>query len=691
MRWLEKHERRIVWFAIIGYAAIFSLICAWKYRMFAYNGIDLAYFNQVFWNTVRGRPFMQSIHPHLSLGDHAELAIVLLAPLYAIVQSPITLLALQSVALALPAYPLWRIAKLRMSSWSTGAGDAVRGPREGAGVARARRALAGCIAAGPAPVLFALLWLASPFVQNINLFEFHILPFALAPLMFALLEYERGRKAPFLAWCVAALLCREDVALAVAMIGVLAWFEKKSRWWIVAPLALGTGWFVAALALVSHFAPEGSYKFMAYYSWLGATPGAVALGALLHPLRVLAHVFSLANLEMALGFLMPFAFLPLLAPLRLLLLLGPLAQILLGAPGGGELILDTHYATLFLPALFLATIDGAKRVPALLKKQKKFAPDDARRLALGAIGISALYSMLLLGPLPAVVSHIATGDMNDRATIARAAVAAIPNDGSVAASYSLLPALSSRERLTSLHYLFLGVTQFGEAPYEPPPDLRFVALDNDDLLTYRAQFLSTGWTAPHCVGGISRLEKITGAPIFFRGPFVIYDHTGGTASGPPQGRSSRECATSTCGVEAMTGPVPEQQFSDGIALGSAAVSVERDPVLGVPLMRIAIAWRGGVALADDLAVHLRIRDERGAIVHDGRYPLTGLAPESAPTAEGVMTNFAVPIFGQSTGPFTEDVQLERNDDVYVISGIRSAERKTRRTAVLGTASLPSEK
>src|SRR5207245_582982 len=136
--------------------ALLAAFCLLKYHLFLYNGIDLAYFNQVFWNFLHGRFFTQSIHPHSSLGDHAELIIPLLVPFYALFPDPRTLLILQTIFLLLPAIPLYFLAKHRVSSSSL------------------------------IPFLITALYLLSPIVHNILLFEFHVLAFALLPLFVCL-------------------------------------------------------------------------------------------------------------------------------------------------------------------------------------------------------------------------------------------------------------------------------------------------------------------------------------------------------------------------------------------------------------------------------------------------------------------------------------------------------------------------
>lgn len=495
--WIKRNEGKAVALAIFAYIAVFSAVCIWKYGLFAYNGIDLAYFNQVFWNTIHGHPFRQTIHPHLSLGDHAELIIPLLAPLYAVFADPRTLLVLQSAALGAAAWPVWLIARRRLS--------------KGAVVTT---------------LAFAYAWLANPSVQNINLFEFHILPFALVPLFFALLNYDKDSKRLFLLFAVLALAAREDVALVVAAIGLVAWLERRSWWWRIVPVVLGGAWFIAAQKLIAHFSPGGDYKFRVYYEWLGATPFEVLTNTALHPLTILTHIVTLPNLEMAIGLLMPLAFLPLLAPKRLILAIGPLAQILLGEPGGGSLVLYTHYATLFLPGLFLAAIDGTHRLPHFTRKIFRNAPRPLGHLTPLPLlfAVAVIYSMVILGPLPSAAGRMLRPTTEDttRTASASAIVDRIRPDEAVAVSYALLPHLSSREHLYSLHYIFLGVTQFAERPY-PTPDFATAALDADDFLFYRAQFLHTRWSAPYFKDGFARLSSALPGPAeFSSGKFILY-------------------------------------------------------------------------------------------------------------------------------------------------------------------------
>lgn len=628
----KSHEYAVI-AGIILTAVVLSAACAWKYGLFAYDGIDLAYFNQVFWNTVRGRPFQQSIHPHLSLGDHAELAIPLLAPLYAVWQDPRWLLILQSAALALAAWPLWRIASVR-------------------GATRAVRAFA------LAPLLAAALWLLNPLVHNIALFEFHMLPFALAPLLMAMLAYEEGCKGRFVAWLLLGLLVREDVALVVMMMGLLAWMERKPLWWRIVPALIGAGWFAAAMALIGNFSPDGGYKYRIYYEWLGGTPLQMFTTALSDPLRVIAHVVTLPNFEMMIGFLMPFAFLPLLRPRRLVLAIGPLAQILLGAPGGGEIVLQTHYATLFLPALALAAIDGLAVAPAAALRLERHIPKTgAGRMTAGFVLICVTYTAFLMGPLPSVAASITDRDARQRADAARAVIADLPDDGGVAASYALLPALSSRERLMSLHYAFLGVTQFGTAPYALPEDVRFYAFDVEDLLTYRTQFLNTAWAAPHHDGGLERLSTTFGDWTSYVTPFVLFDR---------QAPSYGILIPPETGDGRVGTPLSDNLFN-------VDARIVRHPHQG-PLLFVSARWTLEETFARDLTMRTEVRYADGSTV-TRRQPIAAMTPFSYRTIEGYLTTLQIAHRPSDPQPTAVTISLERERASYVLDGMRSPARQ----------------
>ncbi|KPJ85075.1 hypothetical protein AMJ57_04380 [Parcubacteria bacterium SG8_24] len=648
-----NRDRWLLLVMMVGFVLLFTGLSWWKYAIFAYEGLDLAIFNQVFWNTLNGHFFEQSIHPHLSLGDHAGLIIPVLLPFYGLWPGPRILLLLQALALALPAWPLFLIAKRRIAGHMNSPG----------------------LFLGLTPLILAASWLIYPAVHNVAMFEFHLLPFALLPLFFALLAYEQGRKSRFLLFAAIALLVREDVGLVVAAIGLLAWMERRTLWWRLVPAVLGLGWFAAALRLISHFAPEGGYKFLVYYSWLGETPAEIALSPFLKPLTIIRHLLTVPNLEMILGFGLPLLFLPYLKPKRLVLLIGPLAQILLGAPGGGALILETHYATLFLPAIFFAASEAIVSVPKMLTgRSRTLTLREMLGVVIVCYALAGIYSALLLGPvLPAAARIADPAEDRIRARTAERMIELIPSSSSVAASYALLPHLSSRRNLHSLHYLFLGVTQFATHGYPPPDGLRFVALDTRDLITYQAQFPKTSWAAPHYAGGYDRLAAVLGQDIFGQDTFMLYDQA---AEAPPQA------------------PLPLSRnalaFTNGIKLHSPEVTLLQDEPTGDPLLLIAATWSAVRESDREPVMRLSIHDRDGQTVRERLMPLMNLpVPTAGLAGTPQRPVIRLPLSGLPPGDYVPQITLQEIDAKLVLDGIRSHRLQIDRTRNFGTVTLPA--
>lgn len=373
-----------------------------------------------------------------------------------------------------------------------------------------------------------MLWLLNPFVQNANVFEFHMLVFAPFFLFWVWYFYLKRDFPLFLLFSLLALSVREDVSFVVFMMSplfiltslrgsisdrsnptlsvrLLRFFQslamtvKKEILWVLVPILLSTLWFFGALGLIGRFAPSGSYKFLFYYSWIGATPFEIIQNALLHPIDILSHMLSYGNLEMTLGFFIPFLFLPLLSPLLLLLAAGPLAQVLLGAPGGSAIILQTHYSMLFLPALFLALIASCEKIFI----RKSLIPIPL------LLGVATIYGMMTLGPIPSVITrHIHPAQNSQSIKTQKEFLNMIPGDASLATTYALLTPASSRTNVYSLHYAFLGIKQYSQTPYALPEDTEYLLIDFDDLVSYSIQFQNIPPYREAQADGYRRLRSI---------------------------------------------------------------------------------------------------------------------------------------------------------------------------------------
>lgn len=461
---LDQKAGSILLFIIIGYILLFSVACVLKYQHFQYNALDLAILNQVFYNTSSGNLFGFTIHPHSYLGDHLELIILFLAPFYLILKSPVVLLILQTIFIGLSALPIFLVTK---------------------------RILAPRFA-----LLLGFVFLANPFVQNMNLFEFHILPFALVFIFFAFYFFQTKKFFPFLIFFIFSLLVREDVALFLIMFSVLSWLKKRPLKWIITPFILSAFWFIAALKLFPYLNHYQSYKFLYYYSWMGDSVREMIFFIINHPLNVMGHIFTVHHIFLVLALFSIFIFIPLARLKYLLFGFLPLLQILLASFAGGDLVLQTHYSTLLVASAFIALIYSLEFLLQQQKeikcfswqgKMKKFTQENLPFIIITLI-IITLYGTITFGPLTGFFNYSSLNQSaKELINSKQHYLAQVAPTEKVVATYEFLAPLSSREKIYSLHYVFLGKKQYSSEEYQLP-EVDSMLIDFSDFITYQVQF-----------------------------------------------------------------------------------------------------------------------------------------------------------------------------------------------------------
>ncbi|MCX6745530.1 MAG: DUF2079 domain-containing protein [Candidatus Parcubacteria bacterium] len=446
-----KLNKLLLVLIVLYFVLVFGL-CLFKYFTFQYNALDLAIYNQVFYNSSLGNFFQMTIHPTSYLGDHLEFLVFFLVPFYALFKSPLTLLFGQTFFLALAVIPLYLIAKKYLTPMQT--------------------------------LLLLILYLFNPIVWNINLFEFHIL--ALAPffLGWTFYFYDQNKFSFFLIFSVLSLFIKEDIAFVIFMFGVLALLDKKKLKWILTPLILSTLYFFTALKIISFFSANQKYKFLGYYKWLGQNPQDIFMNFFLKFPLVLSHALTIYNFEFVLGILLVFLFLPLFKPRYLLLGLGMFMELILG-PAAGELILRTHYGAIFLFAGCLSVLFAFKSFP--LNKKFTHYWDNYKEMILLIFFIGLIYNFLVLGPFLPFLNQVKNLDWQG-IHLKNEFIKEVPKTASVIAPYRLITQLSSRPQVYSLNYVFQGKQQYGIGDYIIPKDTQYLLIDFDDFLTYHVQY-----------------------------------------------------------------------------------------------------------------------------------------------------------------------------------------------------------
>lgn len=317
---VDARSARLLIALAAGYFLIFAVLAAAAYYRFRHHS-DLGLYNQVLWSTVRG-DFYNTTLEEKSIGSYYHISpfLMLLLPAYALFQSPLTILVLRSLALALAAVPLFYCA----------------------------RRLTGSAAAG---LLLAAAFLLHPEIASQHFTSGYENVFGAAPFLAAFYFFLARRPGWFLFFLILTLSVREDFIPAAFVFAVFALFRRRTLFWVGAPLALGIAWLAAVLLIFSRTIDH--WMFELYYGHLGETP-AGALGTVLtEPLYALGeavrlHGSYLYNLLLPAGLLLPFGGLA-----SIFALPGLAANLALGfdfsAAGGGV----AHYSVLIVAALWL--------------------------------------------------------------------------------------------------------------------------------------------------------------------------------------------------------------------------------------------------------------------------------------------------------------------------------------------------
>lgn len=452
-------KNRLLWITL-GLGGTFCVVIGalqwWKYTHFGYNGLDLGIYSQVVWSLAHGHGFASSIHDPSYLGDHLELWLIPLSVIYRWWSSPLTLLWSQTILLASAIVPLTLLAKKILSERAT--------------------------------IWVAVLFVINPLLYNIAMYEFHGLAFALPLLCWSIWFYYEHRFGWWLISLLMILLVREDMPLVVAGWALMAAIDRRSWKWWLAPLVLAATWFPIAQIIIRQANHDGTYKYLAFYQWLGTTPSQMLTYPFRHPLNFASTVMSFNNLGTILGMMATVGFVCLFHPRRLWPLLFIVAQLLLSNASPSS-FLRIHYTIPYLPFLAWAALEG---YPNLLRHRV------VTRLTMSGFGffvplfviLGPVYMSFIVGPgeqlwpransVSATPSHYlqqALGDVQ-------------PTDR-VLTSFAYLPVLANRPALYSLNYLYLGRRQYSEIPYTIPTDIDVAVIDWQQLYEYQFFYKTT--------------------------------------------------------------------------------------------------------------------------------------------------------------------------------------------------------
>lgn len=397
---------------ILGYTVTMSYLSIRRHNAFA-SGYDLANMDQTVWETSRGNIFQLSGANGLvsRFNYHADIILVLIAPVYWVWNDVAALLTVQSLFLGLAALPIFLIAK---KIWKN----------------------------ETQALLLAMVYLVNPGVMWINMYDFHGVSMA---IFFTLMTVYFGLEKKWL-WmynmAVLAMMTKENVPLAMVMVGVgLMMYMREYKRGLVL-IVMAVVWFVLTVFVVMPLSNEGKPHWV--WEWY-QKPTLSQDGEL----KKYADLFTNSDsIEYYDRLLRPWGYLPLLGLPWLVLSAPELAINSLSSQGQMKSIV-MHYDSMIIPGLVLGVIFGLAFLKSRLKDEKwgsklLFAPI----LFMLAFAAKENY---FYSPLPTTRGHWKLMyNVGEDETRYANLLKTIPADASITASSPVRPHLTHRVHATNL-------------------------------------------------------------------------------------------------------------------------------------------------------------------------------------------------------------------------------------------------
>ena len=463
--WLSRRQGLLALGLGAIYFLLYTSLSVLRHRSYHSNGFDLALFDQVMWNSVHGRPMESTISqalatPHSLLGDHFSPVLWLLVPIYAAYPHPETLVVIQTLALAVGAWPIFLLARLKLGA------------------------------------AYPLLWVVAYYLflplAYINLFDFHEVALAVAPIGFALFFLERGQRGWFLVSLLVTFLIKEEMPLIGIGFGAYALMGKRDWKLGLAVVGVSLAAFAAIIQLViPYFGSGRAYPYIAgRYGQVGGSPLGVLRTLATDPLRIARALIEPKKLYFLLGIFGPVIGLSWLAGWASLLLLPTLGYLLL-SNYEPQYSFTAQYSAPLIPLVLGTAILGMARMR-----------ESSRKPLMLALVTSSVLFCWAYGDLPLSRKFDYTQFQTDsRYAAFIGQLGVIPANASVSAENGLPSHLSERQ------YIY-------DYQHQGTQDAEWVVLDyrgtGYDLAAFSAQVAAVeqgGYTEVATGYGLSLLRK----------------------------------------------------------------------------------------------------------------------------------------------------------------------------------------
>jgi uncharacterized membrane protein len=381
---------------------------------------------------------------------------------------PTVLLIGQAVLVALSAWPVYRLGRRVL-------GDA------------------------PAAALCAAATLLYPPLQFAALDEFHPVTLAIPFLLFGFVFLEEDRRWLALPFLVLAALCKEQIPLVIAVMGLYFALRKRKRWPLLITLGAGLYFLLAVGVVIPHFNADGANEFLDRYQGGEGSMRGLAADLLTHPRRLARTLLGASGLAYLVKLLWPFGFTSLASPLTFLISLPELLLNLLSSKPQQQSI-AYHYVAGEAPFVIAAMVLGLRRLGGWMargwERARRAGPARLHRLLAAAVVAVALLASLTAGPLSGARPGWGRAITPEHRAVIRQAFALVPEEAGVSADNALAAQLSERVKVDIFpvvdgdQYVVVDSPRFGERRRKALTRLRAnpnyeLVFERDGVLVFR--------------------------------------------------------------------------------------------------------------------------------------------------------------------------------------------------------------
>jgi uncharacterized membrane protein len=323
----------VVWVAMAAWSVAMFAIVRSDFHGYRLGRFDLGNMSHAVWNTTQGR-LLETTHTTGEqvnrMVSHVDPILALLAPLWIVAPSPLTLAAAQIAAVALGALPVFWLARRHVGSAS----------------------IATVLAVG---------YLFYPWLAWTALDAIHPVTFAIPFLLLCVWFLDDDRVVPFAVCAVLAASTGELMGLTIGALGVWYALVRGRRRAGLAITGAGIAWTLIALLVVVPAFSGGESSFYGFYEGVGGSPAGMLEKAVTDPGAILGEIFELNVVLFLIALAAPLAGLFFLSPW--LAAVG-LPQALLNALAdpAGPIDPRQHYLAAIVPFLLAATVFGIVRL-----------------------------------------------------------------------------------------------------------------------------------------------------------------------------------------------------------------------------------------------------------------------------------------------------------------------------------------